>query len=359
MMGEILPRSPLYAGRIQGIGPRYCPSIEDKVVKFADKERHQLFLEPEGRNTLEVYVNGASTSLPPEVQVALIRTVPGLERAEIVRFGYAIEYDYAPPTQLAPTLETKPIRRLYFAGQINGTSGYEEAAAQGLMAGINAVRQLRGETPIVLRRDQAYIGVLIDDLVTKGVAEPYRMFTSRAEHRLLLRQDNADLRLMELGHEIGLISDDQVARLRRKRTLVENELTRLRATRIDNTPLAVFLARPGVRYADLPARQRREELPAAVIQQVEIETTYQGYIARSAAQASRLEKLEHRRIPTDLDFSTIPAMRREAIERFRTIRPASLGQAARIPGITPCDVSMLAIYLESRSRQMVNQNDIQ
>jgi len=345
-----LHRSPLYAGRIQGIGPRYCPSIEDKVVKFADKPRHQLFLEPEGRHTLEVYVNGISTSLPPEVQVAMIRMIPGLERAEIVRFGYAIEYDYAPPTQLKPSLEAKAIARLYFAGQINGTSGYEEAAVQGLIAGINAVRQVGGQSPIVLRRDQAYIGVLIDDLVTKGVTEPYRMFTSRAEHRLLLRQDNADLRLMDLGHEIGLISASQVARLRRKRALIEEELARIGATRVDNVPLSTILARPGVRYVDLPVRQRRDDLPDDVVRQVEIAIKYEGYVARVAAQASRLQKLEHRCIPEGVDYLAIPAMRRESRERFQAIRPASLGQAARIPGITPCDISQLAVYLEALAR---------
>lgn len=345
-----LHRSPLYAGRIQGTGPRYCPSIEDKVVKFADKTRHQLFLEPEGRQTLEVYINGISTSLPPDVQVAALRTIPGLEQAEIVRFGYAIEYDYAPPTQLHPTLETKRIAGLYLAGQINGTSGYEEAAGQGLMAGINAVRALRGESPVILRRDQAYLGVLIDDLVTKGVAEPYRMFTSRAEHRLLLRQDNADLRLMELGHEIGLIPRDQIERLRRKQALIHDELERLRTTRVEGSALTTWLARPDSRYADLPDRQRRDELPAAVIQQVEIAAKYDGYISRSITRADRLAKLEHRRIPAGLNYAEIPALRREAHDRLAAIRPASLGQAARIPGLTPCDISQLAVYLDAKSR---------
>lgn len=324
-----LDRSPLYSGRIKGIGPRYCPSIEDKVVRFKDKDRHQIFLEPEGLNTDEVYLNGVSTSLPQDVQISMLRTIKGLEHSEIMRFGYAIEYDFCPPTQLKPTLETKLIENLYFAGQINGTSGYEEAAAQGIMAGINAVLKMKGEPPFILERSEAYIGVLIDDLVTKGTNEPYRMFTSRAEYRLLLRYDNADLRLMEYGFKFGLISKTQYDAMREKKDLIQK----------------------GIEFLKKNKYKEISTFPEEVKKQVDIEMKYEGYIKRQLKEAERLKKIERIRIPNDLEYKGIKGLRKEAQEKFERIKPESLGQASRISGISPCDISLLYVYLESLSKR--------
>ncbi|HUB87327.1 MAG TPA: tRNA uridine-5-carboxymethylaminomethyl(34) synthesis enzyme MnmG, partial [Verrucomicrobiae bacterium] len=339
-----LHKSPMYSGIIEGVGPRYCPSIEDKIVKFPDKERHQIFLEPEGIETDEIYVNGFSTSLPFEVQVDLVRTIIGCENAEIMRPAYAVEYDFAPPTQLLPSLETKICQNLFLAGQINGTSGYEEAAAQGLMAGINAARRTKKLEPIVLRRNQAYIGVLIDDLVTKGTVEPYRMFTSRAEHRLLLRQDNADIRLSEIGHEIGLLPERNYKKFRVKMMAVENELSRLLKTYYENNTLAKILSRPEVAYHNLPHRD--ETLPDEVVQQVEIAVKYAGYIDRQELEIKKIQKLEDKIIPDAFNFSTVPSLRIEARQKLAKIRPATLGQASRISGVSPADISILMVCLK-------------
>jgi tRNA uridine 5-carboxymethylaminomethyl modification enzyme len=339
-----LHKSPLYSGRIEGIGPRYCPSIEDKIVKFPEKERHQIFLEPEGIETDEFYLNGLSTSLPFDVQVDLIRTVIGCENAEIMRPAYAVEYDFAFPTQLHPSLETKVCQNLFLAGQINGTSGYEEAAAQGLMAGINAARRVNGFDPIILRRDQAYIGVLIDDLVTKGTTEPYRMFTSRAEYRLVLRQDNADLRLSEIGHKIGLLPDRNYRKVRAKEEVINNEINRLCKTYYDYNSLAKILSRPEKTYKDLP--NRNETLSDAIIQQIEITIKYAGYIERQAFEVEKFKTLENKMIPDTFDFSTVPSLRLEARQKFCKIRPATIGQAARISGVSPADISILMVYLK-------------
>jgi tRNA uridine 5-carboxymethylaminomethyl modification enzyme len=341
---ENLHRSPMYSGVIEGIGPRYCPSIEDKIVRFAEKERHQIFLEPEGIGTDEIYVNGFSTSLPYEVQVDLVRTIQGCERAEILRPAYAVEYDFAPPTQLHSSLETKGTRNLFLAGQINGTSGYEEAAAQGLMAGINAARKVQGREPVVLRRDQAYIGVLIDDLVTKGTLEPYRMFTSRAEYRLLLRQDNADLRLSGIGHEIGLLRDSLYQLFAGRRDAIHEEIARLKRTREGTQTLEQILRRPEVSYADLPPREGA--LPREVTQQVEIAIKYEGYIAREVAEVERFRGLEDRAIPNDFDFESVPNLRNEARQKLMKIRPATVGQAGRISGVSPSDVGILMVWLK-------------
>jgi len=344
-----LHRSPLYSGKIVGIGPRYCPSIEDKVVRFADKERHQIFLEPEGRMTDEIYPNGLSTSIPQDVQIHIIRSIKGLEQCEIMRFGYAIEYDFAPPTQLYPTLETKRIAHLFFAGQINGTTGYEEAACQGLMAGINAALTLRGEPPLILERSEAYIGVLIDDLVTKGTDEPYRMFTSRAEHRLLLRHDNADLRLSDDGHRIGLLPPERHEAMVRRRQRIEDTITELHQRRVGATTLKELLKRPEVRFQDLPTNGWDfSSVPETIQRAVEIEVKYEGYIAKERAHIARLQRVESRTIPPSLDYTKLPGLRREAKEKFTRIQPASIGQAARIAGISPCDVSLLLVYLEHK-----------
>jgi tRNA uridine 5-carboxymethylaminomethyl modification enzyme len=339
-----LHKSPLYAGIIEGVGPRYCPSIEDKIVKFPEKERHQIFLEPEGIETDEFYVNGLSTSLPFDVQFELVRTIIGCESAEILRPAYAVEYDFAYPTQLHPSLETKVCRNLFLAGQINGTSGYEEAGAQGLIAGINAARRAKGLDPIILRRDQAYMGVLIDDLVTKGTIEPYRMFTSRAEYRLLLRQDNADLRLSELGHEIGLLPTRNYRKFLTKRKAIDNEITHLYKTYYESDSLAKILSRPEVKYKHLP--HRSQILPDDVIQQVEIIVKYAGYIERQESEVEKFKNLEAKTIPDAFDFSTVPSLRLEARQKLAKIRPVTIGQAARISGVSPADISILMVCLK-------------
>jgi tRNA uridine 5-carboxymethylaminomethyl modification enzyme len=337
-----LHRSPLYGGIIQGVGPRYCPSIEDKIVKFADKPSHQIYLEPEGLDTEEVYVNGMSTSLPQDVQLQVVRSIKGLEKAEIARWGYAIEYDYCPPTQLHPSLETKAIENLFLAGQVNATSGYEEAASQGLMAGLNVIRKLRGEEPFVLKRSEAYIGVLIDDLVTRGTNEPYRMFTSRAEFRLLLRQDNADSRLMAHGRAFGLISESQFAAFEAKQHFIAEELKRLTKTYSNGDSLLRILRRPETRYQDLPSRTA---LSTEVIEALEIIVKYEGYITKQLTQAQQFKRLESKQIPDGLDYSQVRGLGREATEKLGRIRPVSLGQASRIPGINQCDLSLIAVYL--------------
>ncbi len=339
-----LHKSPLYAGVIEGVGPRYCPSIEDKIVKFPEKERHQIFLEPEGIETDEFYVNGFSTSLPFDVQYELVRTIIGCENAEILRPAYAVEYDFADPMQLHPTLETKVCQNLFLAGQINGTSGYEEAGAQGLMAGVNAARRVIGIDPIIIRRDQAYIGVLIDDLVTKGTAEPYRMFTSRAEYRLLLRQDNADLRLAELGHSVGLLSEHNYRKFLEKETAVNCELNRLYKTYYESDTLAKILSRPETSYANLPKRD--ETLSQDVVHQVEIAIKYAGYIERQELEVEKFKAMEGKNIPEAFDFSTVPSLRLEARQKLAKIRPATIGQAARISGVSPADISILMVSLK-------------
>ncbi|HEY2159280.1 MAG TPA: tRNA uridine-5-carboxymethylaminomethyl(34) synthesis enzyme MnmG [Isosphaeraceae bacterium] len=344
-----LDRAPMYSGQIQSTGPRYCPSIEDKVVRFGDRESHQIFLEPEGRNTLEYYCNGISTSLPRDVQDAIIPLIPGLEHAEIMRYGYAVEYDFAPPTQLDATLQTKAVPGLFLAGQINGTTGYEEAAAQGIIAGINAARQALGAGPFVVDRSQAYIGVLIDDLVTRGVDEPYRMFTSRAEYRLLLRSDNADLRMTELGRSIGLVDDVRWARFERRRGQIGRLTSYLRSERVEGVTLETILRRPPTTWDELLAfRPELAELaddPSAV-EQVTIEAKYGGYIARQGQQVERFRRLEDKPIPADLDYRAIPQLRAEAREKFASVRPRSLGQAGRISGVNPSDIATLLIHLK-------------
>ncbi len=339
-----LHKSPMYSGIIEGIGPRYCPSIEDKIVRFPEKDRHQLFLEPEGIATDEVYLNGFSTCLPFEVQVELVRTIIGCENAEIMRPAYAVEYDFAFPTQLADSLETKVCRNLYLAGQINGTSGYEEAAAQGLLAGVNAALRVQHKPPVVLRRDQAYIGVLLDDLVTKGTTEPYRMFTSRAEYRLLLRQDNADLRLSHIGRDINLLPERNYRKSIEKKASIDAELSRLHCTRVGTQTLAQILRRPEIHYRDLcdPPAGLSEE----AIRQVEIAVKYEGYIERQQAEVEKFIALEQRRIPQWVNYSAVHSLRAEARQKLDAVRPATLGQAARISGVSPSDISALMVWIK-------------
>ncbi|MGC5326499.1 tRNA uridine-5-carboxymethylaminomethyl(34) synthesis enzyme MnmG [Brevibacillus sp. SYSU BS000544] len=373
-----LHRAPMYSGVIEGTGPRYCPSIEDKVVRFSDKPRHQIFLEPEGRNTEEMYVQGLSTSLPEDVQLSMLRSITGMENVKMMRPGYAIEYDAVVPTQLWPSLETKAIEGLFTAGQINGTSGYEEAAGQGLMAGINAARKVQGKPPVVLGREEAYIGVLIDDLVTKGTNEPYRLLTSRAEYRLLLRNDNADLRLTEIGYQIGLISEERYQRFVAKKEAIEREKERLHNTRVRpdqeivqqmlreaNSPeltevidLAQLLRRPEITYKDIAViSPAPESLSAEVAEQVEIQIKYDGYIRKSLQQVERMQKVEEKRIPADIEYSRISGMSIESREKLNKIRPLNIGQASRISGVNPADISVLMVYLEQYNRVAASSSE--
>lgn len=348
---ENIHRSPLYSGKIQSRGPRYCPSIEDKIFRFAGKERHQLFLEPEGRFTGEVYVNGLSTSFPQDVQIKLVQSIQGLENAEVMRFGYAVEYDFCPPTQLKPTLETKKVDNLYLAGQINGTSGYEEAASQGLMAGINAVLKIKKREALILDRSQAYIGVLIDDLVTNGTEEPYRMFTSRAEHRLVLRQDNADERLMDIGHDLGLVQKAVYGKMVEKRQKISHWIEKLRTTRHEGGTYEQLLRRPEFSIEDVMARMNDKIDNIEIEERVEVEVKYAGYIERELRSVNRMRKNDERKIPDSFDYQQVRGLGREAREKLERVRPVSIGQAMRISGVTPCDVALLSVCMEKMKRQ--------
>jgi tRNA uridine 5-carboxymethylaminomethyl modification enzyme len=369
IINDNLHRAPMFSGAIEGTGPRYCPSIEDKIVRFADKPKHQVFLEPEGKHTSEYYVQGLSTSMPEDVQLKIVRSVPGLENAEIMRNGYAIEYDAVIPTQLWPTLETKVIDGLFTAGQINGTSGYEEAAGQGIIAGINAARKVQGKEGVIIGREQGYIGVMIDDLVTKGTNDPYRLLTSRAEYRLLLRHDNADLRLTPLGYEIGLITEERYGKFLRKKELVELELERLRNTKVKPDDMKVMLEaassaqmtqgadalsllrRPEVTYAHLESvLPSPYELSDEMKEQVEIQIKYEGYIEKQLLQVERLNKMEKKKMPEDIDYGDVRGLASEAKQKLSVIRPLSIGQASRIAGVTPADISILLVYLEHYNR---------
>ena len=368
IINENIERSAMYSGNITGAGPRYCPSIETKLVRFADKERHQLFVEPCGMDTEEMYIQGFSTSMPTDVQHRMLRSLKGFENAEIMRYAYAIEYDLVNPWELYPTLEFKKVEGLYGAGQFNGTSGYEEAAAQGLVAGINAALKIKNEEPMILSRDSSYIGTLIDDLVTKGTSEPYRMMTSRSEYRLLLRQDNADLRLTEIGHRVGLIGGERFNAFLEKKAMIDEEIQRINKTNIPPSDevnallvahnstlittgikLAELLRRPELSYKILaPIDKDRPMLPSAVCRTVEISVKYEGYIKRELAEAERKKKLEEKPLPKDLDYTTVLGLRLEAAEKLNIVRPTSVGQASRISGVNPADISVLLIYLSSK-----------
>ena len=367
-----LDRSPMYSGVIEGTGPRYCPSIEDKVVRFADKERHQVFIEPEGENTTEMYVQGMSSSLPEEVQLAMLRTLPGLENVEVMRTGYAIDYDCINPLQLKHSLEMKNIEGFFSAGQMNGSSGYEEAAAQGIVAGINAALKVQGREPMIIDRSEGYVGVLIDDLVTKGTKEPYRMMTSRSEYRLLLRQDNADLRLTEKGYNVGLIPEERYQRFLVKRQAIQDEMERLKHVYVGTSAkvqeilerkgstllksgiaLAELLKRPEMEYEDFAEVDTdRPELPKDVTEQVMIELRYEGYIKRQQQQVDQFKRLERRLIPEDVNYDEVPSLRIEAKQKLEQVRPVSMGQASRISGVSPADISMLLVYLEQKNREI-------